>query len=195
LDIVLFQHEVSILRGFFFRVTCFGILAAACGGSSVGGPSSVDGGGGAGGAGMPGACGGMKCEIGRERCAHRTCGAPDSEGYCTSVPLDCLFPADTWEPVCGCDGRVRKFDCGDVDLGPASNCIMFPCGGLDCDIATQYCERQVSDVGGIPDGYACKPLPAACAGAPSCACVRSETCGAMCKGTGSLGMILTCPGG
>src|SRR5207344_1364880 len=106
-------------------------------------------------------CGGAKCAFG-QRCAHQTCGAPDSEGKCEVLPQDCPYPPYTWEPVCGCNWRVYPYNCGDVDTGPAGNCKTFRCGASECTIATQYCERQVSDVGGVPDVYSCKTLPAAC---------------------------------
>jgi hypothetical protein len=185
-----------------FGCVLFAGLWMACGGTTVGSTPSLDGGGGAGGsggttggaAGTPGTCGGQKCAFG-QRCAHTTCDAPDSEGTCRDVPLDCLEPPGTWAPVCDCQGNVHPFSCGEFDTAPPERCTVFPCGASQCNIATQYCARQVSDLGGVPDSYLCKPLPASCAGSPSCACVRSEPCAAMCQGTGSLGMLVTCPGG
>jgi hypothetical protein len=199
---------MSIVRGLVY--VFFLGLWAGCGGTTAGPTESLDGGGaagtggsggtaGAGGSaggtgGTAGTCGGQKCAFG-QRCAHDMCGAPDSEGHCRDVPLDCLEPPSTWRPVCDCKANVWPFSCGEFDTAPAERCTEFPCGGSKCAIATQYCERQVSDVGGVPDTYTCKPLPASCMGAPSCTCVRSEPCGGSCQGNGPLGLMLTCPGG
>src|SRR5689334_11683793 len=88
----------------------FAWLSMACGGSTVGSTGSPDGGA----TGAPGTCGGQTCAFG-QRCAHTTCGAPDSEGTCRDVPLDCLEPPGTWDPVCDCEGNVHPFSCGEFD--------------------------------------------------------------------------------
>src|SRR4051794_30985929 len=159
------------MRVFLFGSILSLSLGAACGGTETASNTSANGGGSGG---STAGSGGSAAGSG---------GTGGSSGGAN--------PPNTWQPVCDCDGHVRPDSCGEMDLAPAASCTTFPCGQSDCMIATQYCERQASDVGGVPDVYACKPLPASCAGATSCACVKSEACGARCGGTGSLGMVLT----
>jgi hypothetical protein len=128
-----------------------------------------------------------------EYCAHATCGAPDSEGHCTMIPIECEEPG--WQPVCDCKGQVVSPYCGGFDVGPASGCKTFPCGNAQCDIKTQYCRRDISDVGGVPDTFTCSPLPAGCGSAPTCGCLASVPCQSQCEGDGSLGLLVSCPGG
>jgi hypothetical protein len=72
----------------------------------------------------------------------------------------------------------------------------FACGDmLDCDLATEYCERQVSDVGGMPDTYNCVPLPKPCVGVSECECLADEFCGEFCEEAPGGGATLSCPGG
>ena len=171
------------------------------GGSGATGGSGGQGGtGGQGGAGGGEACGSEQCEI-LEYCVSDDgqCGTSSQAKHCASLPPDCLYPPETWEPVCGCNGEVYPIDCqaaiSGVDVGPAEGCTSFPCGADSCEIATEYCQRQISDVGGEPDTYVCKPLPAACGAAPTCACLDTEACGDQCAGDGPLGLRLTCLGG
>ncbi len=82
--------------------------------------------------------------------------------------------------------------------GSESGGAGFACGDdLECDPAAEYCQRQVSDVGGEPDGYQCLPLPKACEGEISCDCLADEPCGEfdLCEETKDGGAILSCPGG
>jgi hypothetical protein len=74
----------------------------------------------------------------------------------------------------------------------------FACGDdLECDLATQYCQRQISDVVGEPDGYQCVALPEGCGGVNSCDCLADAQCGEfdLCEMTPEGGSILSCPGG
>jgi hypothetical protein len=55
----------------------------------------------------------------------------------------------------------------------------FDCGsdGLRCASDAEYCERAASDVGGIPDAYACEPTPAECraeGAIPDCDCLAER---------------------
>jgi hypothetical protein len=54
----------------------------------------------------------------------------------------------------------------------------FACGSNMCDSRTQFCQAYLpgilaADAGGPSIYYQCAPLPAACAAAPSCACVTA----------------------
>lgn len=55
---------------------------------------------------------------------------------------------------------------------PPPPCTSFDCGPeLRCAAETEYCERQVSDVVGEPDGYACRRLPDGCPSGNDCDCI------------------------
>lgn len=168
-----------------------------CGGS-VGGTGG-DGGGGAGG--PCGGAAGLKCAD-DEYCDYplNNCGANDAVGECKPKPEAC---DKVYAPVCTCQGTVAGNDCAAYvsgsDLSSTGGCAapagMFACGAGFCDLATQYCQRTTSDVGGEPDSYGCQPLPAACAsGTASCDCLAAENCGSLCSESGG-GFTLTCPGG
>jgi hypothetical protein len=88
---------------------------------------------------------------------------------------------------------------GPLDAGPAPDADgpggSFACGASTCDGATEYCEVLT---GGIPppDGGApgvvsssCSPLPAACAGAATCACVEAAVGGGPVTCTESAGDV------
>src|SRR6059058_1086117 len=60
---------------------------------------------------------------------------------------------------------------------------------------SQYCERQLSDGGGLPDTFTWRQLPAGCGAAPSCACLANELCGDQCVATPDNGFMVSCPGG
>ena len=93
--------------------------------------------------------------------------------------------------LCGaCGGSVEGT--GSTSGGPPNS---FACGALFCDRSTQYCNRTTSDVGGEPDGFLCKALPAGCGAAPDCACAASEPCGNLCEKTMDGGLLVTCLGG
>ena len=74
----------------------------------------------------------------------------------------------------------------------------FQCGEqLICAPESEYCQRQVSDVQGVPDSYQCLPLPEACDNQISCDCLDGEPCARfdLCEETQDGGVILSCPGG
>jgi hypothetical protein len=106
-------------------------------------------------------------------------------------------------PTCGCDGTVYSSDCdaasAGVDINLLGGCTppagMFSCGAGFCQLATQYCEVQVSDVASIPSSFSCKDIPSTCSTIPNCACLANEPCGALCKGDAATGLTATCPGG
>ncbi len=170
---------------------------AACDGSSSAAPD----GGGAG-----AACGGRAgatcaadhyCDFGNNRC-----GTDDAPGRCVPRPTFCptlLVP----EPTCGCDGRVYSSPCdatfGGADLDQSGACPLgqdtFVCGYRQCKLRNQICQRDTSDVGGEPDAFSCRGLPASCGPSPTCACLAGEPCGNQCTGDAASGFTLTCPGG
>ena len=132
------------------------------------------------------------------------CGAADGQGVCRTRPQAC---PEIYMPVCACDGKVYSNACdangGGFDVSNNGGCpppeaTLFNCGHLFCNSATEYCNKTLSDVAGLPDSYGCAPLPAACAGgAPSCMCI-GDPCGAPIAGTcaaSGTGFMVTCPGG
>lgn len=135
------------------------------------------------------------CDFGRD-----TCGVTDEQGTCRARPFGC---PDLFAPVCGCDGVVHSNECdanaAGVDVDANGSCPtpagQFACGSRTCDTAIEYCERGVSDIGGEPDTFVCKPLPSSCGATPSCGCLTQEPCGSFCDGTPTGGLRLTCPGG
>jgi hypothetical protein len=149
---------------------------------------------------IPIVCDGVACAAG-EYCdwAANDCGASGGPGTCTPRPFDCPVPSP---PVCGCDGDTHDSECSaNVDLtdvggtGCDAPPFGFACGHLFCHREEEYCERQVSDVAGVPDDWACRALPASCDLGRSCACLNAEPCGADCTGDAADGLRLTCPGG
>jgi hypothetical protein len=176
-----------------FAITILVALAAACdGGDETVGPGAACGG-----------RGGAMCGA-DQYCDFTTnlCGTNDVTGVCRPRPASCpqLLVA---EPTCGCDQRVYSSPCdanlAGTDLNQAGTCPLgtgaFACGYRQCNRTTEYCEHDVSDVGGLPDDFECRGLPSACGGAPSCGCLAGQTCAAQCAGSGASGLTLTCPGG
>lgn len=148
-----------------------------------------------------GACGPTQPCSATEYCDYpdELCGAGES-GKCMPRPLGCDL---MYAPVCGCDGQVHGNDCsaraGGTDISGKGGCPapegQYGCGPAFCGLGSQYCRHAVSDVGGIPDGWECQPLPAACGKTPTCACMTGEACSDWCT-TAALGEVtLTCPGG
>jgi hypothetical protein len=177
------------------------VLAAACtehgsGGGPGPGPGN-DGGSGR-------ACGGFNPQpcAADELCdfPRNSCGAADEGGTCVKRPTGC---PDIFQPTCGCDGQMHDNACEAAAVGADVNangtCAVeagkFACGFLQCDLMTQYCEHAFSDVGSEPDSFACKALPACPSQFPTCSCLVNEPCGAMCAGSGTTGLTLSCPGG
>jgi Kazal-type serine protease inhibitor domain len=185
-------------------------ILAACGGTvetggsgGQGSSSSSASSGASSGTGSGAACGGFlgaTCAAG-EFCAYadRGCGAADGAGVCVRIPEACDLD---YAPVCGCDGMVYGNACSanamGVDLA-AQGCTApsgyFSCGGLFCPIDTTYCEHGFSDVGGEPEFYSCKALPASCGGKADCVCAASAPCGDRCMTTPDGGIELICLGG
>lgn len=136
------------------------------------------------------------CDFGRN-----TCGASDEAGTCRPRPTACT---DEVAPVCGCDQLVHSNACDanavGADVNAVGGCPVpsggFACGFRLCVTANEYCQRGVSDIGGEPDTFTCKPLPGACGvGGASCTCLAGEPCGSFCAGSAASGVTLTCPGG
>lgn len=134
------------------------------------------------------------------------CDYPDNlcgegaEGTCKPKPTGCDF---NYAPVCTCDGTVAPNDCAGYtagnDIAANAKCAppdnTFACGNVFCETGFQYCQRAVSDVGGEPDSYSCKPVPESCGKTPTCACLASEPCGQWCEVAALAELTLTCPGG
>jgi hypothetical protein len=134
------------------------------------------------------------------------CDYPDNlcgtgaEGTCKPKPTGCDF---NYAPVCTCDGTIASNECAGYTAGndidaendcpPPTN--TFACGNVFCQVGFEYCQRAVSDVGGEPDTYACKPVPDSCGKTPICSCLVNEPCGQWCQSSGLAQLMLTCPGG
>jgi hypothetical protein len=57
----------------------------------------------------------------------------------------------------------------------------FDCGpSVRCRTGGEYCDLEHSDVPSIPDSYACRPMPAACARDVTCACVQQAVASDRC---------------
>jgi hypothetical protein len=175
------------------------VFLAACGGGGRGGLDGGDGGGDDGGTG--GVCGGLaggRCSA-TEYCdfADNGCGVGDQTGTCKRRPAACPKVV-LGAPTCGCDGRVYAGDCptysAGTDLNAHGTCDLaagrFACGYTQCDLATQYCQRQPQP--GAAETFVCVALPA-CTGAPSCTCLKAQPCGNTCTGDATVGLTLTCP--
>ena len=129
----------------------------------------------------------------------QNCGAFDNQGTCTKRPEAC---DKNLYPTCGCDGQIHGNECAANASGTDVNnngCTpppgQFSCGAHFCQSNTAYCEREVSDVGGFPDVFTCKPVPVGCGAAPSCACLSGVACGSTCSPTDKGGLKVTCFGG
>ena len=179
------------------RLGLFVLLLSACNEHGSGGVFPDGGGSGRACGGFAGtSCGSNEfCDFGRN-----SCGATDEQGTCRARPQSC---PDLFAPVCGCDGVVHSNECdanaAGTDVSAIGSCPVpagsFACGFRTCDKATEYCERGVSDIGGEPDSFVCKPLPGSCGTAAVCGCMTQEPCGDFCDGTATDGLTLTCPGG
>ncbi|MDI1478477.1 hypothetical protein [Polyangium sp. y55x31] len=172
------------------------------GGSNSSSSSGVGGMGGAGGS-SGAACGGFAgtvcgpdewCDFPNDRC-----GDTDLTGICKPRPSGC---PDAYFPTCACDGTVYGNPCDAAqagqDVSDLGNCMppegRFSCGHNFCDLATEYCQKTTSDVGGYPDSFHCEPLPAGC-NPPLCGCLNDPCVQFSCDDTSSGGILVTCPGG
>lgn len=134
------------------------------------------------------------CDYADDQCGR---GGP---GVCKAHPESCDL---LYAPVCACDGSVAGNQCGaqmsGYDVDARGTCTppadMFACGTRFCWTGQQYCFVVISDVGGIPNEYACKTFPAACGNSASCSCLSNEPCGDICQADASGNLTLTCPGG
>jgi hypothetical protein len=182
------------------------LALAACSGDVEtngpgGGGSGGSGQGGSGQGGAPGVCGGKTgatCAA-DEFCDYEydTCGANDITGLCAKRPMVC----SDGPPVCFCDGTTSDLPCAGLngfDIDGSGNCPdqpgTFPCGQYLCTEGIEYCQRSVSDVGGIPDSWSCRPVPSGCPMTADCACLTNEPCGTLCA-VDNGGATVTCPGG
>jgi hypothetical protein len=142
-----------------------------CAPDSCSGPSSSS----SGGATFCGGLAGIACPDGFY-CdfAGGACGGDDTGGTCAPVPTGC---DKHLEPTCGCDGKIYSNPClanlAGLDTSSSKSC-MFTCGTAVCAHGTEYC--QISTGGEMPDDYACLPVPDACNGQPSCACISCSAC-------------------
>jgi hypothetical protein len=148
-----------------------------------------------------GGCGGTACD-GDSYCDWTTnrCGAAGEEATCEPLPQGC---PDVVMPVCGCDGQVYGNACeaaaAGVDVAEDGMCEPPPgfalCGTQLCEIGVTYCQISVSDVGGFPNGYDCRPLPPTCGNPADCTCVADQSCGEFCEVSGDGLVVVSCPGG
>ncbi|HVV86481.1 MAG TPA: hypothetical protein VHE35_25665 [Kofleriaceae bacterium] len=131
-----------------------------------------------------------------------SCGFTDEQGTCKPRPEACP-DGIVAEPRCACDNMVYGNECdayaAGFDLNAAGGCAVpdgwFACGYTQCNLFTDYCQHDVSDIGGEPDTFTCKPLPGCPSQFPTCGCLADEPCGSFCTGDGPTGLTLTCPGG
>ncbi len=137
-----------------------------------------------GGAGDPACSADTYCEWSDNLCGSRTHGA------CATIPRGVLC-AISAAPVCGCDGNNYPGACeasqAGVDVSSNASCPepagMFRCGWSYCQHDVDYCHAQVGGAVSNPGNYVCDPLPAACNGVSSCACVTGgTTCAANAQG-------------
>ena len=159
--------------------------------------SGDDGSGDDGGASCPACDDDTWCDWSADSCGDN----PTDRGTCEPRPEGCdAF----YMPVCACDGEVYSNACeaqaAGRDIDAFGECDPprgeFACGNVFCTIGAHYCQQQVSDVGGIPDGFSCLPLPGACGNAPTCDCLAEEPCADFsCEMTDDGGFLLVCPGG
>jgi hypothetical protein len=192
------------------------LVTLACGGNTESGPANVSGSGGSGnvsGSGGSGNVSGSGGIGGKQECSasapckaglfcdwqDNKCGAGSASGVCSPPPSPCTFE---YAPVCGCDGQVAATACAaqtaGTDLNDLGGCTppagSFACGSIFCTSGQQFCQRWVTDMMGFEDGYLCKPLPSACAPAPSCDCLSSVSCGgASCDSDSGGNLTMTCP--
>lgn len=122
-------------------------------------------------------------------------------GTCEPFPEGC---DDSYMPVCGCDGQVHSNVCYasmvGVDLAAEGDCKApegyFPCGYSFCSLETEYCQVQISDIGGFGDSYSCMQPAMECPGGITCDCLTEELCFDFgCNPSDGGGVEIVCPGG
>lgn len=171
----------------------FAIVAlSACDDSSSGGADGAGGAAGGGGSSsgssgcLPGGAlcaedpGGFALACGSdEYCAYAEGELGENLGECLPRPAEC--PVEE-QPVCGCDGVVYQSPClaqrVGVTVTGAGRCDAppdhFGCGQGYCAIGAEYCRGE--SLGGEAPTYSCAPIPAECAGQPSCDCLSVHGC-------------------
>jgi hypothetical protein len=198
---------VALLSACASEVTSGGAASGGGGGAQggAGGQSAAVSGPGGHGGGSVAECGGLVgktcppdeyCDYG----PHKSCGGDDKSGVCKKRPQAC---PKNYSPTCGCDGKIHDNECyanaAGVDVNDLGSCPapqgMFACGHSFCAVGQNYCEVQISDVANLPNSYSCKPLPAACGSAPSCACLGGEPCGQSCSQIAPGALETVCGGG
>jgi hypothetical protein len=114
-------------------------------------------------------------------------GGPDacasgSPFACTS-PVGCigayLPTCSNGQWACVWDGEACGLEAGAPEAGPPGDAdppppSKFSCGNTACDPTTSYC--QITTGGAVDDAgssLVCAPLPTACTGAASCACIQA----------------------
>jgi hypothetical protein len=121
-----------------------------------------------------------------------SCGVA-SAGECLPRPISC---GPTSEPrICGCDGKLYANDCEihvrGLDLDENGRCPVpagrFTCGYTQCEIATEYCQRELQLQ--AHDTFRCVRLN--CPGTPSCGCLENDAC-IGCSGDATAGFTVTC---
>ena len=149
-------------------------------------------------------CGGLiggRCsDIDQSYCNYprNSCGVIDEGGFCSTRPTSC--PTET-ELVCGCDGRIYSNECVAAALGFDLSINVCPrvegfyrCGYRYCETGVEYCRFTIPSVLSEPVINECVPLPAACGGTASCACLAGERCANACEALPDGGARVNCSG-
>ena len=96
--------------------------------------------------------------------------------------------------ILGCSDPGDGSDTGASRADPSE----LACGELTCLGNVEYCQQQVSDLGGIPDTFVCVPMPPTCPTPGTCACLKEAR--VICSEFGLCldsegGPTMVCPGG
>lgn len=168
----------GILRGMMSRwsfAIAFALALAGCGASHDGTDAgSSDAGASDAGSGDAGACAdateGASCSM-----EGSFCGGPCTDACSFCNVLECS--GGTW---------MRR-------EAPPAPC--FACGdALRCQLDVSYCRVARSDVGGVPDSYACLDYEPGCAAGATCECVPESERG-FCTDEGGGEVTVELPGG
>lgn len=161
--------------------------------------------------------------IPRNQC--RCFGRPPGNCTCTATGWQCTVDAGVDAPSecptdptaangtpCSEEGRVCGGPCTDrcqwcnvvrceggrwnaLEISPDPRCnSTFACGSMQCGLLTQYCYVVLDDTGG-PNFYECRPLPDACNGTATCACVTGSPAWGTCGQTSDGAVTVTTGGG